>query len=79
MISNSCPHCGAPIISDHCEYCGAVFYDFTAIDISNRRPTYIKLNLPGNGQLVSRALVNDFSLKMSCSELTEMDLSLTLT
>lgn len=78
MITNSCPHCGAPIVSDHCEYCGAVFYDFTAIDVSNHRPTYIKLRLPGNKALVSRALVNNLSLKMSCDELTEMELGLTL-
>lgn len=66
MITKSCPHCGAPVTGDKCEYCGAVFYDFSAIDISNEKPTYLKLRLPNNaGYMMARAIVESCNMKVS--------------
>lgn len=62
MITKSCPHCGAPITGDKCEYCGAVFYDFSAIDISNEKPTYLKLKLPNGTYFISRAFVETVTM-----------------
>lgn len=62
MITKSCPHCGAPITGDKCEYCGAVFYDFSAIDISNEKPTYLKLKLPDGTYFIARAFVETFTM-----------------
>ena len=36
----NCPNCGAPIIGDKCEYCGAMFIDTVHID--GHKPMYIK-------------------------------------
>lgn len=44
----NCPNCGAPITSDHCEYCGSRFYDWAAI--SDEAPTYIKMMI--NNELI---------------------------
>ena len=62
MITRSCPHCGAPITSDKCEYCGAVFYDFSAIDPTNEKPTYLKIKLPSGHYLMARVLVETMSV-----------------
>lgn len=62
MITKSCPHCGAPITSDKCEYCGAVFYDFSAIDPTNEKPTYLKIKLPSGHYLMARAIVETISM-----------------
>lgn len=37
----NCPNCGAPIKNDICPYCGSVFLDWAAFDIS--RPTFVKI------------------------------------
>lgn len=67
MIKGSCPHCGAPISGEKCEYCGAVFYDFSAIDISNEKPTYLKIKFPGNKIVIARAVVNEFNVTVNQS------------
>lgn len=90
MIAKTCPHCGAPITGNNCEYCGAVFYDFSAIDISNTKPTYLKLKLPNGRIALMKALVDSFNLEyntspvrfyadstiISCCEAEEIALSL---
>ena len=37
----NCPNCGAPIQNDVCPYCGSVFLDWAAFDIS--KPTFVKV------------------------------------
>lgn len=37
----NCPNCGAPIDSDICPYCGSVFLDWTAYDMT--KPTFVKV------------------------------------
>ena len=37
----NCPNCGAPIQDDICPYCGSVFLDWAAFDVS--RPTFVKV------------------------------------
>lgn len=41
----NCPNCGAPLISHKCEYCGAVIFDFAAIEIG--KPVWINLKASG--------------------------------
>ena len=37
----NCPNCGAPIQNDICPYCGSVFLDWAAFDVSS--PTFVKI------------------------------------
>lgn len=40
----NCPNCGAPIepYKTKCEYCGTRYFDFTAFNIEDNVPCYIK-------------------------------------
>ena len=63
MITNSCPHCGAPIQGDKCEYCGAVFYDWTALDVDGGSPTYLKIKVGGKIHLL-KAVTKSIDLRV---------------
>ena len=40
----NCPNCSAPLepYKCKCDYCGTYYYDLTVIDVSDRKPTYVK-------------------------------------
>ena len=39
----NCPNCGAPLTGHKCEYCGAIIFDFTAIEIG--KPVWINFKM----------------------------------
>ena len=39
----NCPNCGAPLTGHKCEYCGAVIFDFAALEIG--KPVWINFKM----------------------------------
>lgn len=46
-MTKTCPNCGAPVSGWECNYCGAVFYDFSSIDVSFDKPIFIRFKHEG--------------------------------
>ena len=44
----NCPNCGAPLepYKCKCEFCGTWYFDFTAFDMSDYKPYYVKFRTP---------------------------------
>lgn len=44
----NCPNCGAPLepYKCKCEFCGTWYFDFTAFDMSDDKPYYVKFRTP---------------------------------
>lgn len=61
MISkkNHCPNCGSLIQSDQCRYCGAVFLDWSIIDMD--KPVFMKFRM--NGRIFrAKCIMNRFDI-----------------
>ena len=43
----NCPNCGAPVSGWQCDYCGAVFYDFSSLDISFDKQIFMRFKYEG--------------------------------
>lgn len=68
MKQRNCPNCGAPynVELSTCPYCGTSYFDMSAIDISDRRPFYLKLKM-GDMVFTSKVIV-DSDINISFSE-----------
>jgi len=58
----NCPNCGAPITSEQCQYCGTLFYDFSAIEIG--KPCFLKIKY-GNAIMLVKAITDNVNVNIS--------------
>lgn len=58
----NCPNCGAPIVSEKCQYCGTLFYDFSAIDLG--KPCYLKIKY-NNAIMAVKAIPTNVTCTMN--------------
>lgn len=49
MSNNTCPNCGAAMITEICDYCGTRMIDMTALDINSREPFWLRFH--NNGRI----------------------------
>ena len=57
MSITNCPNCGAPVVSNKCDYCGTYIFDFSQISLGE--PCWISVNLgDGNKRLIHVILEN---------------------
>lgn len=52
----NCPNCGAPINTERCPYCGALFIDFACMDAD--KPFYMKVKQGDNIHIVKVMLTS---------------------
>lgn len=67
----NCPNCGSAITAEKCPYCGAVFYDFTAIKVND--PCYVKIRW-GDSILKAEVIVSDMRISIEPNYLGIMDI-----
>lgn len=75
MSQRNCPNCGAPYKTElsTCPYCGTSYFDMSAIDITDRKPFYLKLR---TGDFVFTSLVRvapDMSISIYSNEMSAVD------
>ena len=73
MKEFNCPNCAAPITGDTCQYCGAVFLDFAAIQIN--KPSYIKFRVDDedvSNIYLMKLTVNELEFKMNSNIIDAM-------
>lgn len=69
----NCPNCGAPITSEKCPYCGAVFMDFGSIDAD--KPFFLKIK--HNGEFyICRVILRSTEVSVNTSNLYNIENSL---
>lgn len=66
----NCPNCGAPITSDHCEYCGSVFYDWASIDTD--KASFVKIK-HRDRYIWLKVIMDDLSVQQDTDEVLYAD------
>lgn len=67
----NCPNCGAPLTGHKCQYCGAVIFDFAAIEIG--KPAWINFKL-GERWVLAHVLPESASISAESMELARIEL-----
>ena len=60
-MNKTCPNCGAPVSGWECDYCGAVFYDFSSIDVSLNKPIFMRFKHEGE-VVETRVILTNFNV-----------------
>lgn len=63
MSIKNCPNCGAPVVSNKCDYCGTYIFDFSQIKMGEA--CWISVDLGDGSKRLLHVILNDASVDVS--------------
>lgn len=68
MSIRKCPNCGAPVVSNKCDYCGTYIFDFSQISMGE--PCWISVDLGDGNKRLLRVILENATMDANYSEHT---------
>ena len=68
MSITNCPNCGAPVVSNKCDYCGTYIFDFSQISMGE--PCWISVDLGDGSKRLLHVILNNASVDANCNEIS---------
>lgn len=68
MSITNCPNCGAPVVSNKCDYCGTYIFDFSQISMGE--PCWISVDLGDGTKRLLHVILNNASVNAECNEIS---------
>lgn len=68
MSITNCPNCGAPVVSNKCDYCGTYIFDFSQISIGE--PCWISVDLGDGSKHLLHVILNNASVDANYNEIS---------
>jgi predicted GTPase len=68
MSITNCPNCGAPVVSNKCDYCGTYIFDFSQIKMGE--PCWISVDLGNGCKRLLNVILNNASVDADYNEIS---------
>ncbi len=68
MSITNCPNCGAPVVSNKCDYCGTYIFDFSQIKMGE--PCWISVDLGNDCKRLLHVILNNASVDADYHEIS---------
>lgn len=68
MSIRNCPNCGAPVVSNKCDYCGTYIFDFSQIKMGE--PCWVSVDLGDGHKRLLHVILNNASVDVDCNEIS---------
>lgn len=68
MSITNCPNCGAPVVSNKCDYCGTYIFDFSQISMGE--PCWISVDLGDGSKKLLHVILENASVDANYGEHT---------
>lgn len=68
MSITNCPNCGAPVVSNKCDYCGTYIFDFSQIKMGE--PCWVSVELGDGHKRLLHVILNNASVDANYIEIS---------
>ena len=68
MSIKNCPNCGAPVVSNKCDYCGTYIFDFSQISMGE--PCWISVDLGDGSKKLLHVILNNARVDANYNEIS---------
>ena len=68
MSITNCPNCGAPVVSNKCDYCGTYIFDFSQISMGEA--CWISVDLGDGNKHLLHVILNNASVDANYNEIS---------